>query len=185
MRVELLLSLWSRATCLPRDSNLCGSLLCPQKVSGPLGVPGTWAGAACPPRGGWPGRDGGRWQEIPAAPPLPRPKRTRGRVFGGWLRPRAAGGASEGHTGHCSLSARGGNLDGRVACHPSRAAGDRSRAVSGTQELSERIRLGIHQTPRLAAEPLVAAVGQPRWDNPLEGALLLLAAGAWNVPKDF
>lgn len=111
--VELLVSLWSRATCLPRDSNLCRSLLCPQGVSGPLGVPGTPAGAACP----LPGRDGGRWQEIPAAPPLPWPKRTRERVFGGRLGPRAAGGASEGHTGHCSLSARGGN-SGWTPCVP-------------------------------------------------------------------
>lgn len=160
------MSLWSRATCLPRDSNLCRSLLCPRGVSGPLGVPGMRAGAARPSRGR-PGGDGGRWQEIPAAPPLPRPKRTRGRVFGERLRPRAAGGASAGHTGHCSSSAWGGNSDGPAVCRPPSAAEGADPGLSaGPGSLPKRIRSGIRQTPRLVAEPLVAAVGQPGWDSP-------------------
>lgn len=52
-------------------------------------------------------------------------------------------------------------------------------ADPGTREVPKRIRLRICQTLCLVA------VGQPWWDNPLEGPLQLLTAGAWHVPKDF
>lgn len=74
-------------------------------------------------------------------------------MFGERLWPRVTGGASKGHTGHCSLSVRGGNSDGPVACCP-------PGADPGTQELLKQIRLGIYQTLCLVVELLVVTVGQ-------------------------
>lgn len=73
---------------------------CPRGVPGPLGGPGCCGGwSSVSPRGRR-GTDGGGWQEIPAAPPRPRQAQQRGACSRGGRGP--AGGASEGHTGHCS-----------------------------------------------------------------------------------
>lgn len=56
--------------------------VCPRGAAGPLGIPGMRDGAARPPWGR-PGGDGSRWQEIPAAPPLPGQSEQEGECLEG------------------------------------------------------------------------------------------------------